>query len=143
MPKDKELVQKGDAMCDFCKIARHEINANIVYEDEGIMAFMDYAPINEGHILIIPKEHMLDIDEIPDKVLYSLLDLSKRIVSALKKTYSPEGYTIMQNGGEFNDLGHYHLHVFPRYKNDGFGWTDSGKQYDCSMEIALKIKENL
>ena len=104
---------------------------------------MDYAPINEGHILIIPKEHMPDIDEIPDKVLYSLLDLSKRIVSALKKTYSPEGYTIMQNGGEFNDLGHYHLHVFPRYKNDGFGWTDSGKQYDCSMEVALKIKENL
>lgn len=49
----------------------------------------------------------------------------------------------MQNGGEFNDLGHYHLHVFPRYKNDGFGWTDSGKQYDCSMEVAIKIKENL
>ena len=130
-------------MCDFCKIARHEINANIVYEDESIMAFMDYEPINEGHILIIPKEHMLDIDEIPDKMLYSLLDLSKRIVSALKKTYSPNGYTIMQNGGEFNELGHYHLHVFPRYRDDGFGWTDSGNQYDCSMKVVSKIKENL
>ena len=95
-------------MCDFCKIASHEINANIVYEDESIMAFLDYEPINEGHILIIPKEHLLDIDEISDKLLYSMLDLSKRIVSSLKKVYSPEGYTIMQNGGAFNDLGHYH-----------------------------------
>lgn len=130
-------------MCDFCKIASHEINANIVYEDESIMAFLDYEPVNEGHILIIPKEHLLDIDEIPDKLLYSMLNLSKRIVSSIKKVYSPEGYTIMQNGGAFNDLGHYHLHVFPRYRNDGFGWMDSGKQDDCSMEVALKIKENL
>lgn len=130
-------------MCDFCKIASHEINANIVYEDESIMAFLDYEPINEGHMLIIPKEHLLDIDEISDKLLHSMLDLSKRIVSSLKKVYSPEGYTIMQNGGAFNDLGHYHLHVFPRYKDDGFGWTDSGMQHDCSMEAALKIKENL
>lgn len=130
-------------MCDFCKIARHEMVANIVYEDENIMAIMDYEPINEGHILIIPKEHLLDIDEMPDKLLYSMLDLSKRIVSALKKTYSPNGYTIMQNGGEFNDLGHYHLHVFPRYQNDGFGWTDSGKQYDYSMNVVSRIKNNL
>lgn len=130
-------------MCDFCKIANHEMDANIVYEDEKIMAIMDYEPINEGHILIIPKEHLLDIDEIPDKLLYSMLDLSKRIVLALKKTYSPNGYTIMQNGGEFNDLGHYHLHVFPRYQNDGFGWTDSGKQYDYSMNVVSRIKNNL
>lgn len=130
-------------MCDFCKIANHEMDANIVYEDENIMAIMDYEPINEGHILIIPREHLLDIDEIPDKILYSMLDLSKRIVSALKKTYFPNGYTIMQNGGEFCDYGHYHLHVFPRYQNDGFGWTDSGRQYDYSAAVVSKIQENL
>lgn len=43
---------------------------------------------------------------------------------ALKECYSPDGISIMQNGGYFHDANHYHMHVFPRYKNDGFGWTD-------------------
>ena len=45
----------------------------------------------------------------------------------------------MKNGGEFNDVGHYHLHIFPRYQEDGFGWTESGKKYDVNKKIAEKI----
>ena len=46
----------------------------------------------------------------------------------------------MQNGGEFNDIGHYHMHVFPRYKGDGFGWTFSDKKHNFSQEIAKELK---
>lgn len=130
-------------MCIFCKIANHEIESNTVYEDGQIIAFLDIDPINEGHVLIVPKEHLLDIDEIPDELLNKMMALSKRIVSALKKVYSPDGYSIMQNGGEFNDIGHYHLHIFPRYQNDGFGWTDSGKTIKVNREIASKLKDNI
>ena len=49
----------------------------------------------------------------------------------------------MQNGGQFNDIGHYHMHIFPRYIMDGFGWTDSGKKQDSSDRVAAKIRENL
>ncbi len=49
--------------------------------------------------------------------------VSKILVRVLKKKYNLDGYSIMQNGGAFNDIGQYHLHVFPRYKDDGFGWT--------------------
>jgi len=72
-----------------------------------------------------------------------MMILSKRIVKVIKEKYSPDGYSIMQNGGEFNDIGHYHMHVFPRYKGDGFGWTFSDKKHVFSQEIAKELKEML
>ena len=130
-------------MCVFCDIANHIIETNIVYENGNIIAFLDSNPINEGHILIVPKEHYLDADEIPDDLLFEIIIVSKKLVSAIKMAYNPNGYSMMQNGGEFNDIGHYHMHIFPRYKNDGFGWTDSGEKYDSSKGVAAKIRDNL
>ena len=129
--------------CIFCKIVKDELPSNLVYEDDLIMCFLTTEPINEGHVLIIPKNHYLDIDEIPTEVVTSMMVLSKRIVKVIKEKYSPDGYSIMQNGGEFNDIGHYHMHVFPRYKGDGFGWTFSDKKHDFSQEIAKELKEML
>lgn len=130
-------------MCLFCEIANHKTKASVVYENENVMAFLDINPINEGHVLIIPKKHYLDADEIPDELLYEITAVSKKILIAIKKLYKPDGYSIMQNGGQFNDIGHYHMHIFPRYIMDGFGWTDSGKKQDSSDRVAAKIRENL
>lgn len=69
--------------------------------------------------------------------------ISKKIVSALKEIYKPAGYSIMQNGGAFNDVGHYHLHIFPRYTDDGFGWTYGGGNRKANAEAAKRIKERL
>ena len=125
--------------CVFCD--KNKIKTDIVYEDETVMAFLDSEPINEGHILLIPKEHYLDIDEIPDEILAHLMIISKKIVSALKEIYRPNGYSIMQNGGEFNDVGHYHLHIFPRYKGDGFAWTYGSESKTVNEEIAKRIRD--
>ena len=124
--------------CLFCN--REKLNPLVVYEDELCLAFMDIDPINEGHVLLIPKEHYLDVDEIPDEVLTHLTLISKKIVSALKKLYPLDGYSVMQNGGEFNDVGHYHLHIFPRYKGDGFGWTYGENDANVDFEISNRIK---
>ena len=126
-------------MCVFCNIAKKEIPTYTVYETDHVIAFLDHDPINEGHILLIPKHHYLDVDELPPELLTELMITSQKLVRALKKTYHPHGYTIMQNGGRFNDAGHYHLHIFPRYENDGFGWTDAGKQFDHSRRTADRI----
>lgn len=75
---------------------------------------------NKGHVLIIPKKHYLDDDEIPTEILLAMMELSKKIVRVIKEIYFPDGYSIMENGGEFNDIGHYHMHIFPRYREDGF-----------------------
>ena len=69
--------------------------------------------------------------------------VSKKIVRAIKAIYNPNGYSIMQNGGKFNDVGHYHLHIFPRYENDGFGWTYGDEPKKVSSEIARVIRESI
>ncbi len=127
--------------CIFCN--RENLVTDIVYEDELVMAFMDIEPINEGHVLLIPKEHYLDVDEIPDETLSHLMIISKKIVSALKEIYKPDGYSIMQNGGSFNDVGHYHLHIFPRYSGDGFGWTCGEERKNRNTEKTKRISEML
>ncbi len=130
-------------MCIFCDIAKHTLDANIVYEDDLITAFLDSNPINEGHILIVPKEHYLDIDEIPEEITSHITFISKKIVTALKNIYHPDGYSIMQNGGIFNDIGHFHLHIFPRYSDDGFDWTANKKEAEYSKKVAEKIAVTL
>lgn len=128
--------------CVFCH--KDKIITDFIYEDEKVMAFMDMEPVNEGHVLLVPKEHYLDVDEIPDDILAHLMILSKKIVSALKEIYKPDGYSIMQNGGgEFNDIGHYHLHIFPRYKGDGFGWTYGNDCKEVNAEIAKRIRDRI
>lgn len=127
--------------CVFCH--KERLVTDIIYEDEIVMAFMDMDPINEGHVLLIPKEHYLDVDEISDELLAHLMRVSKKIVSALKEIYKPDGYSIMQNGGKFNDVGHYHLHIFPRYIGDGFGWTYGEEPKNVTAEIAERIRNEL
>lgn len=111
------------ADCIFCDIVEGGINSTIIYEDELILGFMDIYPVNDGHMLLITKNHKLDLDELTDEESSRIMKVSKILVRVLKKKYNLDGYSIMQNGGAFNDIGHYHLHVFPRYKDDGFRWA--------------------
>ena len=124
--------------CPFCD--RKNITTDIVYEDEKVFAFYDIDPINEGHVLLVPKEHYLDADELPDELLSHIAIVSKKIITSLKKMYSPDGYTVMQNGGKFNDVGHYHIHIFPRFDHDGFGWTYGEAAELPNKETTEKIK---
>jgi len=126
-------------MCEFCNIANKGKDVSVVYENSHVMAFLDYEPINEGHILLIPQKHYLDVDDLPSELLAEIMSVSQKIVKALKSVYKMYGYSIMQNGGMCNDAGHYHLHIFPRYSGDGFGWTASEKQFEYSQEVAEKI----
>lgn len=130
-------------MCVFCDIAAKKTDTFTVYENDRIMAFLDNEPINEGHILLIPKKHYLDVDELPKELLEEIMETSQKLVSAVRKVYKPAGYSIMQNGGAFNDIGHYHLHIFPRYTGDGFGWTSSDQTYECSQDVADRIAEEI
>lgn len=123
--------------CVFCH--KENLVTEIIYEDDIVLAFMDIDPINPDHVLLIPKAHYLDVDEIPDDVLAHLMLVAKQIVSALKDILSPDGYSMMQNGGEFNDIGHYHLHIFPRYKEDGFSWQYEDTQEKDATDIAAEL----
>lgn len=71
--------------CVFCH--KEKIITDFIYEDEMVLAFMDMEPINEGHILLVTKEHYLDADEIPDEILAHLMIVAKKIISVLKEIY--------------------------------------------------------
>lgn len=106
--------------CLGCKLASGEEKIYKVYEDEYVICFLDHEPFYSGHTLIVPKQHVLEVDELDDVVAKSIMDASKIITKAIKLVYEPDGITICQNGGIFNELTHYHMHVVPRYKERSF-----------------------
>lgn len=138
--------------CMFCDIANGKVTSTKVYEDELIVGFMDIDPLSDGHVLLITKEHRLDLDELTDDESTRIMQVSKTVLKALRESYDFGGYCIMQNGGAFNDIGHYHLHIFPRYNSDGFAWTwrdytpkdtsDEGRKLKAKVS-KLIINENI
>lgn len=130
-------------MCDFCKIINKQLLAHVVYEDEQLISFLDIDPIHEGHVLIVPKKHVDSIEKLSDDELIDIMSVARKVVVTLKDVYGNEGYSIMQNGGKFCDYGHVHFHVFPRYDNDGFGWTYPEGESEYSERVAEKLRDKL
>jgi histidine triad (HIT) family protein len=132
----------------FEKIINREIPATIVYEDDGILAFMDIGPIIKGHTLVIPKVCYDPVTETPDEVLAGLMSVCKRIAAAQIKGLGAEGVNIIQNNGAAAGqvVPHIHFHVIPRFAGDGHHWNWDAKKYDSPAEVekfAAKIREGL
>lgn len=130
--------------CQFCNLANGIEFANIVHQTDFVCCFLDINPIHEGHTLVVPKKHILDIEESDQSTRLDIMNTAAFLSIALKKRYSPDGISMMQNGGYFNDVNHYHLHVFPRYQNDGFGWIDPQwpqKQLAAASQVATSLQK--
>ncbi|AIQ29782.1 MULTISPECIES: HIT family protein [Paenibacillus] len=111
--------------CLGCRIANGiEPDLNIILENELITCVLDIAPFNEGHTLILPKKHYLDTDELDPETAHAVTDASQKVTALLKSLYKPDGIRICADGGKFNDLTHYHMHVVPRYEGDGLAWSE-------------------
>lgn len=110
--------------CLGCKLANGMVPTHVIHEDEWTTCILDIAPLNEGHMLILPKKHVLELDELDELTAAAIMKMSGKISRTLKEIYQPDGITVIQNGGKFNDLSHYHMHVFPRFEGDGFSWLE-------------------
>jgi diadenosine tetraphosphate (Ap4A) HIT family hydrolase len=113
-----------DQQCLGCKLANNKLETHIVYENELVTCFLDHAPLNEGHILILPKQHYVDVDDLDEAAAFEIMKTSAMLAKVLKRQFQPDGITVIQNGGTFNELNHYHMHIFPRYESDGFAWVE-------------------
>jgi len=111
--------------CIFCKIAAGEIPSATIYEDDDFRVILDLGPAAKGHALILPKEHYANITEIPDELLGKAMILAKKVVTYMMKALPCDGYNVVQNNGEAagQTVFHFHIHLIPRYKNDGVGVT--------------------
>ena len=137
----------NDDSCIFCKIVQKQSPGNIVYEDETVMAFLDINPINEGHTLVIPKEHHKDIFEIPSELLAYLHSISKRIAIAVKETTKADGISIFQQNGKAADqeIPHLHIHIVPRYEGQRLGRFSerSNVNREKLQQVAMNIRRHM
>ena len=107
--------------CLFCKIVKGEIPSYTVYEDEKVKVFLDINPNNDGHLLVIPKEHKANLYEMDDETLLYMLNIIRtELATLLKDKLAIDGLTISQNNDYGQEVKHFHIHVIPRYKNDKF-----------------------
>jgi len=110
--------------CVFCKIRDGVISSVTVYDDERTFAIMDINPLNEGHLLVIPKAHAATIYEIAEEDMGRLAVVAKRIALAVQKALRPDGLNLLQANGAaaFQSVPHFHLHLIPRWSGDGKGF---------------------
>ncbi|MEE8885930.1 MAG: HIT family protein [Eubacteriales bacterium] len=130
--------------CIFCKIAAGEIPSTTIYEDDDFRVILDLGPATKGHALILPKEHYANITEIPDELLQKAIVLAKKVVTYMMKALPCDGYNVVQNNGEAagQTVFHFHIHLIPRYKNDGAGvtWKQGELKDEWKAEILEKTK---
>ena len=134
--------------CIFCGIIKNEIPSHKIYEDKDVVAILDIKPATKhgGHILVLPKEHLNLITDVPDDLLIKIIIVIKKLSNALLKF--SEGVNILQNNKEVagQSLPHIHFHLIPRFKGDNVRvekW-DTGKYKPGEAEkVVLKIKSLL
>ncbi|HYD96642.1 MAG TPA: HIT family protein [Noviherbaspirillum sp.] len=128
----------------FEKIISGEIPSARVYEDEWVVAFMDAGQVNPGHVLVAtrqPYETLMDADEASAA---AMMRAARRIALAVEKAFRPEGITILQANrpAGWQTVPHLHLHVLPRYANDGVDLTWPRKEpgMETLREYAARIE---
>jgi histidine triad (HIT) family protein len=137
--------------CAFCKIVNGGIPSSEVYSDDMIMAFMDIKPVNPGHVLIIPKMHARNLQELDPNVGAHMFKLVIQVAEAIKKSgVKCEGVNVYLADGEVAGqvVPHVHIHVIPRFTGDGFSLRfgpSYGSQPERSelKELSEKIKNKL
>ena len=107
--------------CVFCGIVNGKIPSTKIYEDEYVLAFLDINPIAENHTLIIPKNHYINLYDIPENELKHLLVAAKRIALQFKNNYGIQGVNVLHASGADaqQSVYHFHLHLVPRRRRDG------------------------
>jgi len=134
--------------CIFCKIIAGEIPAVKVLDDERVLAFMDINPSSRGHMLVVPKKHAENIFEVSESDLAAVTIAVKRCATAVKEALKAEGVTVLQLNGKASDqiVPHIHIHVMPRWENDGLSissWEMKPGDMEEIKGIARKVKEHI
>ena len=133
--------------CIFCKIIEGKIPSAKVYEDDKVISFLDIAPNNKGHCLIVPKNHSRNLFEMEQEDLIATMQALQKVAKAAMKALDYPAFNIIINNGK--EAGqvvfHFHIHIIPRYESDGLKFAGRHLKYegDEMSEYAEKIKKLL
>ena len=136
-------MKKND--CIFCKLANGEIASRSIYEDENFRVILDAAPATRGHALILPKEHADNLYQLPEEMAGRVFMLAKKMAASMTESLGCQGFNIVQNNGEVagQTVFHFHIHLLPRYIDDGQGLFWEPRQYSDEMldEIRTQLEK--
>jgi len=134
--------------CLFCRIIAKEIPAEVVYENDQVLAFLDINPIIKGHVLLIPKFHCEQLLDLPTGYFEPLMAGAKQIAMAQTKALGADGVNWMQNNGTAagQEIFHFHIHLIPRFVDDEHRWNWNTVSYGDELpieEMATSIRKSI
>ena len=136
----------NDTDCIFCKIIAGELPATQIWEDEKTQVFLTIAPVNPGHMLVVPKEHHVNVFDLPEETFAAMARTSQKMAGVVKAALNTEDVNIYMNNGK--DSGqvvfHSHIHIIPRYKGDGHAlWHGTEYKKGEAAKVADQLKKAL
>ena len=132
-------------MCLFCDIASGSVAADVVFENDETLAFLDHRPVFFGHTLLIPKEHFETLTDLPDRLIEPFFRTGRLLAAAVPAAMQAAGTFVAMNNRVSQSVAHLHLHVVPRVPKDGlrgFFWPRHKYQSDGHRaDVARAIRE--
>lgn len=133
--------------CIFCDIAERKIPAHVVYDDDVAIAFLDKTPLFHGHVLVVPRAHVVTLPELAGDIVGPFFARVQAIARAVPSALNAQGTFVAMNNVVSQSVAHLHVHVVPRTKGDGlkgFFWPRTKYTSDDQMrETADKIRPHV
>ena len=131
--------------CAFCAIAAGDGDAEIVFEDEVSLAFLDFRPLFPGHSLLIPRRHLETLADLPDPLVEPYFKNARLLSVAIRDAVGAQGSFVAINNVVSQSVPHLHVHVVPRVRKDGLrGFFWPRRKYDSDEHLATtaaKVRE--
>lgn len=147
MHKGLTGLSSSNIECVFCKIVAGIEKAVKIYEDNVCIAIMDIAPVNKGHLLVIPRKHYSTVLEMPFDEAAHVFGIACLVAKAAKKALGAEGINILQNNGRaaWQHVFHVHVHVIPRWLGDllDLYWPARLSSFSELEDVATSIRREL
>ena len=109
----------ADPDCVFCSIVAGDVPADVVLDEEHVVAFLDRRPVFKGHVLLVPREHVVTLPDLPAALRDPFLGAAQRLATAVVEGLGAQGSFVAMNNVVSQSVAHLHLHVVPRTKGDG------------------------
>lgn len=134
------------ADCVFCSIVAGEADADLVLDEPDLVAFLDRRPVFKGHVLLVPRAHVVTLPELPAAQRDGFLEAAQRLATAVVEGLGAQGSFVAINNVVSQSVPHLHLHVVPRTKGDGlrgFFWPRTKYAAGESTEHAARLRAAL
>jgi histidine triad (HIT) family protein len=134
------------AGCLFCGIVAGDVDADVVLDTEQVVGFLDVRPVFKGHTLLVPREHVVTLPDLPARLRDPFLAAGQRLATAMVEGLGAQGSFVAMNNTVSQSVAHLHLHVVPRTKGDGlrgFFWPRTKYADDESRDYAERLRAAL